>query len=150
MTSSQRDPIPRPTLFERVLREVLDVVDARSGGRVHSAFSEWLDGAGRVCEQAKNLDPNWRLSSSTRTRAEIAAMVRATVRGTDQDLRVLQDAAGSSPLPAARIRNVAEQVVACSLAAFTPRQVLRALSRHTTRARSTIARSARTDDHDKP
>jgi hypothetical protein len=153
MTSSLRDSIPLPTLpvptlFERMLREVLDVTDERSGARVHSAFNEWLDGAGCVCEKAKNLDLDGQVSTA-KTRAEIAASVPATFRRTDQDLRTLQDAAGSGPLPAARIRDVAEQVVACSIAAFTPRQVLQALTRHTTQARSTIARSERPGDHDR-
>ncbi|WP_313918265.1 hypothetical protein [Tahibacter sp.] len=82
MTSSQRDPMPRPSLFERRLREVT-VADARGGARVHGAFGEWLDGAGGACEQARNLGPDGRLST-VRARAGIAAMVRATVRRPDE------------------------------------------------------------------
>lgn len=99
MTSPQRDPTPRPTLFERLLHDVLDVVAASSGGRVRSAFDEWLDAAGRVWKQARNLDPGWQFST-IRTRVEIPAMVRDTGRGAVQDLREQQDAAGSGPLRA--------------------------------------------------
>lgn len=75
--------MPRPSLFERPLREVPDVADARRGARVHGAFGEWLDGAGGACEQARNLGPDGRLSTA-RTRAGIAAMVRARVRRPDE------------------------------------------------------------------
>jgi len=45
MTALQRDTIPRPPLFERLLRAVAEVADERRGGRVYGAFAECLDGA---------------------------------------------------------------------------------------------------------
>lgn len=85
MTSSQRDPIPRPSRFERLLHEVPDVTDEHSGARVHGVFGEWLDGAGCACEQAKNPDPDGQLSTAWKC-AGIAAMMRVPVRRTEQPI----------------------------------------------------------------